>query len=218
MRCPVCGAENPDDSKYCSKCLTNLTGESGEYSQAGSVYGESAGGTQGGYGSLSEWRGISSAQRPDITRKNEEIARKAKVDLAIYGIVMLVLAIAIVLSLTIWENKSPTQVAEGFMSALNNKDIDAMSEYVWGSDNTATQQKMQKMIDRIGTDGSFQGMVYSSEEFDYYTAVVHLQGGTYTPSGTSLDKQISESSKLYISLESQNGHWYVDIDNTFVFP
>lgn len=218
MKCPVCGAENPDDSKYCSKCLTNLTGEQGEYSQAGSVYGEAAGGARGGYGSPSEWRGTSSASRSDITRKYEEKTRRAKVDLIIYGVVTLVFLLAIILSLTIWGNKTPTEVATGFMTALNERDIDAMSEYVMGSENEANIQKMQKMIERVGEDGSFEDLQYSSEEIDYYSAVVELTGGTYNPAGTALIRRIDESSRLYIALKSQKGHWYVDLDKTFVFP
>jgi uncharacterized membrane protein YvbJ len=190
MKCPECGEENPQGAKYCSKCLTNLVIGAGGYP----VPQQSA---------PSEWRGVPAVHRQDLTRKVQDSSRHLKIEWAVYGGIILVLAIVLLLSVTIWGNKSPTEIAEGFMQALNAKDAEAMRQYVYTPQGGGDDAKIYVLLGRIGSEGS---------------ATVNLNGGTYSPGGTGLEVQIDESRKLYIGLENREGRWYVDLTRVNIFP
>jgi hypothetical protein len=218
MNCPVCGAENPDGSKYCSKCLTNLVMATGEYQQAGDVYGGGPGRAPSPYVPPSEWRGRAGSTRQDLARKINERSHHQRVEWAVYGGIILFLVVLLVLAITIWGNKSPSQVANGFVQALNSKDIEGMKKYVYASGGALQDDKLRKLIDDIGQDGTFLNLAYTTEEQDNYTANVLLKSGTYSPGGTSLDVEITPSENLYIGLENQQGRWYVDLYRINIFP
>jgi uncharacterized membrane protein YvbJ len=218
MNCPVCGAENPDGSKYCSKCLTNLVMATGEYQQAGDVYGGQSGHAPSPYVPPSEWRGRAGSTRQDLARKISERSHHQRVEWAVYGGIILFLVVLLILAITIWGNKSPAQVANGFIQALNNKDIEGMKQYVDASGGPLQDEKLQSLIEDIGPEGAFVNLSYTTDEQDYYAANVRLQGGTYAPGGTSLDVEITPAENLYIGLENQKGRWYVDLNRINIFP
>jgi uncharacterized membrane protein YvbJ len=205
MVCPECGQENPDGAKYCSKCLANLVIGAGGYA----VPQQQA---------PSEWRGRSAVHREDLTRKVQEKSHRIMVEWLVYGGIVLILVLVMVLSVTVWGNKMPDEVAGGFMSALNARDKTAMQGYVYSPEGAGNEAQIDELIRRMGTEGSFKGLVYSSSEQDFYLATVNLTGGVYSPGGASLDVPITADSKLFIGLESHEGHWYVDLTRLKIFP
>ncbi len=205
MVCPECGQENPDGAKYCSKCLANLVMGSGGYP----VVQQQA---------PSEWRGRSAVHREDLTRKVQQKSHHIMVEWLVYGGIVLVLAVALVLSVTVWGNDMPDEVAGGFMSALNARDKQAMLGYVYSPEGTGNEARADELIRRMGDEGSFRDLAYSSSEQDFYVATVNLTGGAWSPGGASLDVQITADSKLYVGLENREGHWYVDLTRVKIFP
>lgn len=206
MKCPECGSENPDGAKYCSNCLANL------------VMGASSYNVPQQQAAPSEWRGRAQVQREDLTRRIEKKSHRVMVEWFVYGGILLVLAVTLLLSVTIWGNPTPTEVASGFMQALNDKDAEAMKEYVYLPQDTGVDAAINELLRRIGPEGSFNNLTYSSTETNYYSATADLTGGTFSPGGTGLDVEIDPSRKLYIGLENHEGHWYVNLAQVNIFP
>lgn len=206
MKCPECGNENPEGAKYCSNCLANLVMGAGAYNVPQQRV------------APSEWRGRPRVERQDLSRRMEEKSHRIMVEWLVYGGIILVLAVALLLSVTVWGNPMPEDVTIGFIQALNDKDAGAMKEFVYLPQSTGVEARIDELLKRSGTEGRFSGLTFSTTEDDYYTAAVFLTGGTYSPGGTRLDVEIDPARKLFIGLESHEGRWYVDLTQVNIFP
>lgn len=237
MRCPQCGKESPDDARYCSNCLANLElmRKDHQMPEDGFVYrvtetpmtlGEQAqqqplppqptASAQPAYHSVSEWREVAARQpiRPPAGRRRG--IGGVKLDWAIYGGITLALTIAVVLMVTLWGNPMPEKVAREFMEALNRKDVTAMRGYVYSGGNI--EMKLSEMTGRIGEGGGFSGLKFEVEESNAYEAVVSITDGTYNPGGSGFSVEITPEKRLMLKMESHEGHWYVDLSASRIFP
>jgi len=237
MRCPQCGRENPDDARYCSNCLTNLellkkdqqmpeegfvyrvterpsAGAKATAPPPSSITGGSA--PQPTYHSVSEWREVAARQptTPPVARKRG--IGGVKLDWAIYGGIVLAIVVAIILLITVWKNPMPEGVAREFMAALNRKDIAAMSEYVYSAGGS--DLALEELAVRIGEGGGFEGLSFQAEEVNNYEAIVNITGGTFNPGGTGFPVEITPESRLMLKMESHQGHWYIILSASRIFP
>ncbi len=237
MKCPQCGRENPDESRYCSNCLANLEllKKDRQMPEEGLVYRVSdASAPKGGaamqqpptshdalgvrpsYHSVSEWREVAARQpiRQHSVRKRG--IGGIKLDWAIYGGITLALIVAVLMMVTIWGNPMPGKVARDFMEALNRKDVAAMQEYVYSVGDV--DLKLNEMAARIGEGGGFSELQYVVEESSNYESFVNIVGGTYNPGGSGFLVEIKPENKLMLKMESHEGHWYVNLSSSRVFP
>jgi hypothetical protein len=230
MRCPQCGKENPDGARYCDSCLSNLEilrkdysppeeqGMQGAPQPPTMPYYQPPQGTSSTYHSPSEWREVAprqAARRPP-TKAGRRIGG-IKLDWAIYGSITVAIVLTLILMVLVWGNPTPAEVANGFMSALSRKDVQAMRKYIY-SPTPADEAKMNEMVGRIGEGGGFSGLKYRVTETDQYYAVAYIIGGTYNPGGAGFTTEIDEDKRLSLSLENHEGHWYVNLTSSRVFP
>ncbi len=233
MRCPKCGKENPEDAGYCDSCLTNLKilkrGYEADEGQAGlggpvqeaarpAPYQQPVVSAPAGYHSPSEWREVAprEALRPAAKAAGRRLGG-VKLDWAIYGGLALALMLSLLLMVLFWGNPMPSEVADSFIKAANNKDAGAMLKHVY-SPSPADEARVNDIAGRIGEGGGFSDLKYRVDETDQYFATVYITQGKYSPGGTGFAKDITEEDRLSLAMENHEGHWYVNVVSSRLLP
>lgn len=211
MRCPKCGAENPDGAEFCSLCMERLS-EGTAAADRGT--GRAA---QGHYVAPSEWRGDAEVLRPKLSPVVEKKVSRFRLKLLIYGIAITAVVIWLALSLTVWSNPSPGVVCERLLEAANRKDAAAFVELFTPGDRASGEDMYQNVSMYLGGTGRYSGISVRADKLSPYNARCYLEGGRVeTSSGSAFE--ITPESYLIISLENRDGRWYVTAFGTDILP
>jgi hypothetical protein len=212
MKCPSCGAENPEGAEYCSLCMQSIQGpEAGVTSpQSGEVTAQTT------YSAPSEWRGEEKVLRPVASKSVESRIRSYYWKLVIYGAIILAVIAWLVLSLTVWGTVSPEKRSTRLMEAINARDLGGFLDNFMQQDRSAAEDLYDEVVAYLGSSGSYEDISLDVDEGDVYTARAYATGGViHSASGS---ENLDSSSRLCIMLENHNGVWYVDASDTILLP
>lgn len=212
MKCPKCGADNPESAEFCSLCMEKLQRKT----QAGSGRGPAA--APGDlYVAPGEWRGDADFLRPTISRGVETKVKRFRERLIIYGVIVTAIIVWLVLSFTVWGNPSPGEKSMQLFDAVNSRDAEAFIELFEEEDRIAAEDIYSDVASYLGASGEYEGIKLDVEVADAYSAASYIEGGNITTdSGSSVG--ISTTDNLVIMLENQGGKWYVVPPGTNLIP
>ncbi len=211
MRCPKCGADNPDGAEFCSLCAERL-----REGTATSVSSPSRGGGDR-YVAPGEWRGDAEVLRPTLSAAVEKKVRRFRWKMLIYGVAMAAAVAWLALSLTVWANPSPGEVCERLLQAANDRDAEAFTALFSPQDREAAAEMYSNVSLYMGAAGRYKGVSVRSDKLDVYNARCYLEGGIIE-SGTGSSVEVSPGDNLTVSLENRGGRWYVTARGTDIIP
>ena len=203
MKCPKCGADNPESAEFCSLCMEKLQRETpaspgrGPAAAPGDLY-----------VAPGEWRGDADALRPTVSKVVETKVKRFRERLVIYGVIVAAIVIWLVLSFTVWGNPSPSKRSMQLFDAVNTRDTEAFMELFEEEDRIAAEDIYGDITSYLGASGEYQDIRLDVEVADAYSAASYVEGGNITRSGGS-SIGISTADNLVIMLENHGGKWYV---------
>ena len=211
MRCPKCGAENPDRAEFCSLCTERLR------ETATAAGPESRHATSGRYVAPGEWRGDAEVLRPALSEAVEKKVRRFRWKLLAYGVAVAAVVIWLALSLTVWSNPSPGEVCKRLLDAANTRDQASFTQLFIPQDRAVAEGMYQNVIAYLGGSGRFSGVNMRANKLDEYSARCYLEGGSIEAAGGKVF-EITKGSNLIVSMENRDGRWYVTARGTNIIP
>lgn len=216
MKCPKCGADNPEGASYCSLCLQQLSTPAA--SPAASTQPAQQAPSRDSYVAPGEWKGDAGLAKPYTSAAIESRTQRFRWKTAfIAGLVAMVVA-WIVLSFTVWGNPTPGDRSMQLIQALNNRDFESFNEVIIPDRRPDSEKLYDDYIYFLGTDGSFSDIKFDVVQDDAYDAKSHIVGGKVVMRGSSEPVDIDEADSLVIILENHKGTWYVEPRGTILFP
>lgn len=215
MKCPKCGADNPEGAPYCSLCLqpiaTSSPSPAAPTQQAQPAPRES-------YVAPGEWKGDAGLATPHTSETIETRARKFRWKTAlIAGLVAIVVA-WIVLSFTMWGNPTPADRSMQLIQALNDRDFESFNEVILPEKRADSEELYDDFVYFLGTGGTFTDIELDVVQDDAYDARSHVVGGKVLLRGSAEPVDITEADNLIIILENHKGTWYVKPQGTILIP
>ncbi len=210
MECPECGAENPDDTDFCSLCNAKLKASTAPYPHALRTPGSGeAGPASGGYKSPAEWHG--ELARTDIPgeREVERRARRFKARNISFAALVLAVIVGVVVVLTVWGNPSPSQVLNRYLTAVTGGDVEQALTLMLPGD-TALNVASVKVAVAKAKGIKLEGLKVKVLRTDEDAVKATLVGGWLTPADGHTREEIKESDNFAFYLLMQKGRWYMD--------
>ena len=210
MKCPKCGADNPDGAEFCTLCMEKLA----------SLYGDAAGHIPDGatgdiYMAPGEWKGSSEALRPQTSQVVMKKVRRFQARIAIYAVIVGLIAIWLILSFTVWGNPSPSQRAAQLVDAVNAGDEQAFLDLFREEDRPAAEDIYSRTAAFLGGSGSYD-VEMEVDIQDNYSAVSYVENGTIQAAGGTIE--VARSDNLMIFMENHKGRWYIIPRGTDIIP
>jgi hypothetical protein len=211
MKCPKCGAENPESAEYCSLCMEKLLsdGATAPRRKASTAPGDT-------YHAPGEWRGDAETLRPEVSRIVVEKVRRYRVRLAIYGVIIAMIIIWLVLSFTVWGNPSPGDRSMQLIDAVNARNEEAFLDLFQEQNRAAAGELYDRVTSFLGSTGSYD-VKLDVDKQNNYEAVSYLASGTIVIGGGST-RDVSRSDNLRIVMENRKGRWYIVPLGTDIIP
>ncbi len=212
MKCPKCGADNPDSAEYCSLCAEELTARSspGPGRTARAAPGE-------GYRAPSEWRGDAEVLRPEVSKVVVKKMQRFRIRMAVYGVIIAAIITWLALSFTVWGNPSPGKISMQLIDAANARDEEAFTGCFHENDLASAASLYDSVVLYLGALGRYEQVKLDVEESSAYEAYAYIENGVITSAGgSSLSVDVSEG--LKIALENHGGRWYVVPRGTDIIP
>jgi len=215
MKCPKCGADNPEGAPYCSLCLQQLApsspGPGGSTQQEQPAPRES-------YVAPGEWRGEAGLAKPHTSEAIESRVRQFRWKTALIAGLIAIVVLWIVLSFTVWGNPTPGDRSMQLIHALNDRDFESFNEVIIPDRRTDSEKLYDDFIYFLGTDGTFTDIKLDVIQDNEYDARSHVVGGKVLMRGSSEPVDITEADNLIIILENHKGTWYVVPRGTVLIP
>ncbi len=212
MKCQKCGAENHESAQFCSLCMEPLQGGGSEAPRRKPdvIPG-------GSYVAPGEWRGDAEILSPTVSKVVETKVRRFRIRLAVYGLVVLLIAAWLVLSFTVWGNPSPGRVSSRLIEAINARDPDAFVELFKEKDRAVAEDLYARITSYIGSSGRYENIKLDVDKPNNYDAYSYIDSGNIA-AGAGGSISISRSDNLMITLYNQGGRWYVVSKGTDLIP
>ncbi len=212
MKCPKCGADNPDGAEFCNLCMERLipTG-------APATRHDRLGAPGDVYTAPGEWRGDAEALRPEVSKVVVSKVRRFRLKLAVYGTIVALIIIWLVLSLTLWGNPSPGKRASQFIDAVNDREEEVFTGLFQEKDRTAAESLYDRIMAYLASRGTYEGLELKLFQQSEYDAVSYIDAGTIQNGGGS-PREITSSDNLMIVMENHKGAWYVVPEGTKLVP
>jgi hypothetical protein len=215
MKCPKCGADNPEGAPYCSLCLQQLApsspGPGGPTQPAQPAQREP-------YVAPGEWRGEAGLAKPHTSEVIESRARRFRWKTALIAGLLVIVVVWIVLSFTVLGNPTPGDRSMQLIEALNNRDFESFNEIIIPDRRADSEKLYDDFIYFLGTDGTFTDIKLDVVQDNQYDARSHVVGGKVLMRGSSEPVDITEADNLIIILENHKGTWYVIPRGTILIP
>ncbi|MEW6554999.1 MAG: zinc ribbon domain-containing protein [Actinomycetota bacterium] len=212
MKCPKCGADNPESAEFCSLCMERISQPGGAERSRISV--SSPGGT---YTAPGEWRGDAEVLRPEVSRVVVEKVHRYRIKLAVYGVVIALIVTWLVLSFTVWGNPDPGQRTMKLFGAVNARDEGAFVGQFQEQDSEAARTMYSRVVSYLGDSGSYSGLELDVVRDNDYDAVSYIEGGT-VQAGGGYERALERSDGLMVVMENHKGVWYVIPTGTDLIP
>jgi len=213
MKCPKCGADNPDSAEFCSLCTEKLLRlDSGRTQQGGS------GGAPGDlYIAPGEWRGDADVLRTSVSKVVETKVKKWRIRLVVYGTIIAVVVTWLVLSFTVWENPSPAKRSMQLFDVVNTRDEEAFLDLFEEKYRTTAEDLYNDIVNYLGQGGSYEDIKLDVVEATVYDAASYVESCNIVIGGGS-SVSIGLNDNLVITLENHNGIWYIVPKGTNLTP
>ncbi len=211
MKCPKCGAENPESAEFCSLCAERLLESADAFKPT------SPQAMTGRYVAPGEWRGDAEILRPTLSEAVEKKVRRFRWKILAYGVALTAVVVWLVLSLTVWANPSPGEVCKRLMEAANNRDAEAFTGLFSPQDRAVAEDMYQNVTLYLGSAGRYSEVSVRADKLDAYSARCYIEGGRIDK-GTGPATEISQGENLMVSLENIGGRWYVTARGTDIIP
>lgn len=215
MKCPKCGADNPEGAEYCSLCLAQL-GSPAQVSGTASPGQPQAQGE--GYVAPGEWRGDAVMLKPRTSQIVASKKRELRWKSMVYGLIILAVVLWIVLSFTVWGNPSPGKVSSQLLDAVNGRDSEAFYRLFREENRASAEEIYSDVTDYLGDNGIYVDIEMDVDQAGQYTARSYIGGGAIELGGGRGQVVLDTSDSLVISLENRNGKWYVNPLGTVLIP
>jgi uncharacterized membrane protein YvbJ len=212
MKCPKCGADNPESAEFCSLCMERLqkTGTETEQHQPSAAPGDL-------YIAPGEWRGDAEALRPAVSRVVETKMKRFRVKLIIFGVIIAVIIIWLVLSFTVWGNPSPAKRSMQLFDAVNARNEEAFIGLFEEKNGATAERLYADIVFYLGENGRYENIKLEVEVANAYDAASFVENGNIVTGGGST-RSISSADNLIITLENHGGRWYIVPIGTSVIP
>lgn len=212
MRCPKCGADNPDSAKFCSLCMEDLA-------QAGKpIHQRMPGGAPGDvYLAPGEWRGDAETLRPAVSKVVVAKVHRFRVKITIYSIVIAIIVAWLILSFTVWGNPSPGERAMQLIDAVNARNEEAFLDLFQEISRPAAEDIYARLVSYLGSTGRYDDVKLEVDRDNNYDAISHIESCTIQTGGGSL-RSVSRSDNLMIVMENRKGKWYIVTTGTDIIP
>ena len=215
MKCPKCGADNPEGAEYCSLCLEKLQGPAtGAYPS----YQPDRAPVPGTYVAPGEWRGDAEALRPTVSKVVEEKVKKFRGKLIIYGFILAVVVAWLVVSFTVFGNPSPGETSMQMIEAINARDLERFSELILPGNRGEGERLYKETVYYLGENGRYANLRLDVAQDDNYDARSYVEGGSIELGGSTPAMTLRRSDNLVIILENHKGKWYVNPRATDLIP
>jgi uncharacterized membrane protein YvbJ len=212
MKCPKCGADNPESAEFCSLCMENLRQQ---------VTGTKQRRTSAAPGDLyvapGEWRGDAETLRPKVSKVVEAKVKKFRVKLMIYGALIAIIIIWLVLSFTVWGNPSPAKRSMQLFDAVNSRNEEAFVGLFEEKNADTAKRLYADIVSYLGESGRYENIKLEVEVANVYEAASFVESGNIVTGGGST-RSISSADNLMINLENHSGRWYIVPIGTSVIP
>ncbi|MBN2026225.1 MAG: zinc ribbon domain-containing protein [Actinobacteria bacterium] len=212
MKCPKCGAENPDSAEYCSLCMEKLLKLDSGIQQSGK-----SGAPGDLYIAPGEWRGDADVLRTSVSKVVETKVKKWRVRLAIYGVIILLVVIWLVLSFTMWGNPSPGKASTQLLDTINARNQEGFVALFEDKYKDTATNLYEQIVTYLGTGGRYENIDMDVVEASVYDAASYIESGNIVIGGGS-SVSISSLDNLVITLENHYGKWYVVPKGTNLIP
>ena len=216
MKCPKCGADNPEGASYCSLCLQQLAPTSP--GPAAPTRPVQPAPSRDSYVAPGEWKGDAGLAKPYTSEAIETRAKRFRWKTVLIAGLLALVVIWIVLSFTVWGNPTAGDRSMQLIQALNNRDFESFEEVIIPDRRPESEELYNDLIYFLGTDGSFSDIKLDVVQDDAYDARSHIVGGKVVMRGSSEPVDITEADNLIIILENHKGTWYVQPRGTVLFP
>ncbi len=203
MKCPKCGADNPESAEYCSLCMEKLLSATATGAQRGP--GAAAGDL---YIAPGEWRGDADLLRPAVSKAVKTKVKRFRVRLIVYGVIAVAIAAWLVLSFTVWANPSPGERSMQLFEAINAGDSDAFVALFGENERSAAEDLYGDIASYLGPGGRYENIQLDVVAADAYDAASYVEGGSIAKGGGTAIA-ISASDNMMIKLENHAGRWFV---------
>jgi len=212
MKCPKCGADNPESAEYCSLCTEKLQRLGPEARQG---MGSAAPGDL--YIAPGEWRGDAETLRPAVSKVVETKMKQWRIKLVVYGVIAAVLITWLVLSFTVWGNPSPAKRSMQLFDTVNGRNEEAFLDLFEEKEKDAATRLYDNIVSYLGEGGKYENIKLEVEVANAYDAASFVISGDVVTGGGS-SRSISSADNLIINLENHNGRWYIISNETIVIP
>ena len=212
MKCPKCGADNPDNARFCSLCMETID-RADAFAPAGMPAREPG----EAYAAPGEWRGDRDTLAPQVSEVVTSKIRRFRVKVVLYAIVIAAVVVWLVLSFTVWGNPSAGKRSGQLMDAVNDRNMDAFLELFEEHDRTAAEDKYRSVVSYLGDGGRYEEVSLVVDHQSNDEAVAYIDYCVIRTGGGS-SREISRSANHRIILENQKGRWYVVPRGTDIVP
>lgn len=211
MKCPKCGADNPEQAQFCTLCMEKI--------DQPVVYGtdrmpQEVSGDK--YLAPGEWRGDRDSLHPAVSEKVVSKLRRFRLRMAFYAVIVAAIVTWLVLSFTVWGNPSAGERSMQFIGALNDRNPDVFITLFEERNRAAAEDIYARTVSYLGGGGRYEKVKLDVEKQSEYNAVSFIASATLTSDGSS--REVSRSDNLMIVLENHEGRWYVVPGGTDVIP
>ncbi len=212
MKCPKCGADNPEHAEFCSLCMEGMA------EAAGPSRSRMPAGAPGDvYTAPGEWRGDAEVLRPEVSRVVVQKLHKYRIKLGVYGVIILIIMVWLVLSFTVWGNPDPGERTMQLIDAVNSRDEEAFLDLFREQDREAALGVYTRTVSYLGDSGSYSNIKLDVDQENNYSAVSFVESGT-VQAGGGYERNLSRSDGLLVVMENHKGVWYVTPTGTDLIP
>lgn len=212
MKCPKCGADNPESAEYCSLCMEQLRTPGPEVQQG---VGRAAPGDL--YIAPGEWRGDAETLRPAVSKVVESKMRQWRTKLVIYGLIAVAIIVWLVLSFTLWGNPSPAKRSQQLFDTVNARNEESFTDLFQPKEKDAAARLYDDIVFYLGEGGRYENVKLDVEVANAYDAASFVISGDIVTAGGS-SRAIGSEDNLMITLENHGGRWYIVSNGTILIP
>lgn len=211
MKCPKCGADNPEQAQFCTLCMEKI--DQPVMHDTDRIPHEVSGNR---YLAPGEWRGAEDSLQPAVSEMVVSKLRRFRIKMAVYTVIIGAIVAWLILSFTVWGNPSAGERSMQFIGALNDRNPDAFVALFEERNRAAAEEIYARTVSYLGSGGRYEKVELDVEKQSDYDAVSFIASATLRADGSS--REISRSDDLMIVMENHEGRWYVVPGGTDVIP
>lgn len=216
MKCPKCGADNPEGALYCSLCLQMLS--DAPQRPAATVRQEHPSTNGESYVAPGEWKGDARIAIPYTSTVIASKKRKLQLKTVLLTGLAAMVLLWIVLSFTVWGNPTPGDRTMQFIETINQRDMESFSEVITPESRSRAEDLYYDIVYYLGNGGALSHIKLEVVQDNNYDARSYIVEGSVSLEDSSEPISITRDDNLVVILKNHKGTWYVDPQGTDLTP